>query len=352
MSVDLAKLRQVVAHDYTIAIEAHYADKGMAALRLLAPALDAIHEQLAYELLAGGLTVVTSLDPASRVLPTDAAAMSVDVTRLPGLVQGVATIEVLSDGSLILLPASVDPLAYADRAIVYFFDGADHFVVGDQVVSVFNPTSFPSVWGTPTFFDLGEALAHYRDRIALHCQCPHLASVWHDVGRRWLLRNRPEDTMQASLAQYLISSLRNHKKIEVRREQPVGGTKPPDIKVTWTLTNRIAFIEVKWMGSSVHANEPRVSWRPDEAEANAGAAQLVGYLTDNEPEASAYQTMGFLVVFDGRRDGVDYGTTTITREQALHYLARDVSYDPDYAELRHDFAKPYRFYMYPLHPAA
>jgi hypothetical protein len=244
------------------------------------------------------------------------------------------------------------PHLFADRAVVYYFDGADKFAVGDELLPVYNPTNFPSVWGVPTFFDLELALEHYRDRLALHCQCPYLSKLWHDPDRRWLLTNKPEGTMQASLQQYLVSSLRAHKKIEVRREQAVGGTKPPDIKVTWTLTNRIAFIEVKWMGASVHGSEPRVSWRPDENEARAGAAQLVGYLEDNKPEATGYQTMGFLVVFDGRRKGVDYGATELTREEALYFLARDVTYDPDYAADRHDFAEPLRFFMYPLQPAA
>jgi hypothetical protein len=342
MTFDLAKLRQVVARDYTIAIEAHYAERGMAALRLLGPALDQIHEQLAYEMLPTGLTVFASLDPSERLLSPDRST-TVQPDQLPAFVHGAATLEVLLDGSLTFLPEATDPYLFADRAVVYYFDGADKFAVGDRLIPVYNPTNFP--------IDLKLALEHYRDRLALHCQCPFLKRVWHDPKRRWLLKNKPEDTMQASLHQYLVSSLRLHKKIEVRREQPVGGTKPPDIKVTWTLTNRIAFVEVKWMGASAHASEPRVSWSPNENDANAGAVQLVGYLVDNEAEATGYQTMGFLVVFDGRRDGVDYETTDLSREQALYFLAREVTYDPDYATLRHDFAAPLRFFMYPLQPA-
>lgn len=351
MNIDLARLRQVVAHDYAIAIESHYAERGMAALRRLGPALDLVHEQLAYELLPGGLTVFSALDVDARLLGPD-AAMPVTADQLPGLVHGAATIEVLGSGQLLLSPTPSDPHVYADRAVVYFFDGSDHFVVGEDMVPVFNPTTFPSIWGTPTFFDLGQALCHYRDRIALRCQCPFLSNMWHDPGRRWLLKNKPEDTMQASLHQYLVSSLRGHKTIEVRREQPVGGKKPPDLKVTWTLTNRLGFIEVKWMGASVHATEARVSWRPNEGDANAGAGQLVRYLSENAQEASAFQTMGFLVVFDGRREGVDFDTVSLTREQALYFLAREVTYEPDYSATRHDFAPPIRCFMYPLQPAA
>jgi hypothetical protein len=179
VNIDLAKLRQVVARDYTIAIEAHYAERGMAALRLLGPALDQIHEQLAYEMLASGLTVASSLDPTERLLPPDRST-TVQPGQLPALVHGAATVEVLPDGSLTLLPEATDPYLLADRAVVYYFDGADKFAVGDQLFPVYNPTNFPSLWGIPTFFDLKLALEHYRDRVALHCQCLFLKQVWHD----------------------------------------------------------------------------------------------------------------------------------------------------------------------------
>lgn len=133
------------------------------------------------------------------------------------------------------------------------------------------------------------ALEHYRDQIALRCRCPHLETVWDDPDRRWLFKNKPENQLQECLHQYLVFSLRDHKRIEVRREQPAGGRKPPDIKVTWSLTNRLAYIEVKWMGASVHKDEPRISWTPGEDEANKGAEQLVGYLVENEPEAPGHQ---------------------------------------------------------------
>lgn len=349
MSFNLQQLRELVERDYTVQIEAHYADRGMQALRVLGPALDEIHEQLAYELLPDGLTVVVSLEPDEQVLQV-ANSMAVSAAQLPGLVRGSATIEVLHDGSFRLLPEETDPFSFADRGLVYYFNGRDNFIVGEEQVVVDNPTAFPSIWGTPTFFDLGMALMHYRDRIALHCRCPYLEKLWHDPSRRWLLKNKPEDTMQSSLYQFLVSTLRGHKRIEIRREQPVGGAKPPDIKVSWTLTNRIAFVEVKWMGASVHAAEPRVSWRPSEVEANNGAAQLIGYLNDNRSEGGGFQTMGFLVVFDGRRKGVDFGVEELSSEDALYFLSREVIFSPDYARERHDFAPPLRLFMYPLKP--
>lgn len=351
MDVDLAKIRALVARSYVVGIQRQYGDPGIAALRVLAPALDELHEHLAYELLAQGLTALTALDRSDRLLP-EQRTISVRPEQLPGLVRGAATVQVLHDGAMLLAPEAMDPIQFSDSAVVYHFNGADHFAIAGELIPVVNPTSYPSIWGIPTFFDLQSALEHYRDQIALRCRCDHLIGAWHDPDRRWLLRNRPESAFQASLHRYLIPSLRGHQRIEVRREQPAGGRKPPDIKVTWSLTNRLAYIEVKWMGASIHNTEARISWEPGEVEANRGAEQLVGYLEENLGEAPTHQTMGFLVVFDGRRDGVAYDSEDLTIAQALGYLAREVTYEPNYSELRHDFAEPLRFFMYPKQPVA
>lgn len=349
MDVALDRLREAVASDFTGAIETAYGPDGMAALRRLTPMLELVHEQLAYEMISGGLTVACPLDPSEQLLPEQGAA-TLSVDQLPGRVQGAAAMQLLPDDRLLVLNEAVDPLSLAERAVVYHFDGADHFAIAGALFDVQNPTSFPSIWGVPTFFDLRLALEHYREALALRCRCPHLQGMWADPEKRWILQNKPEDTMQLSLQMFLVSTLRAHQRIEVRREQPAGGRKPPDIKITWSMTNRLAFVEVKWMGASAHTSERRITWRPGEKEANEGAAQLVRYLDENLSEAPGHQTMGFLVVFDARREGVDFDVE-LTREQALRFLTREVTYDPDYSQERHDFAEPLRLFIYPVAPA-
>lgn len=349
MKIDKALMARLAAADAAAAIEAHYGAAGVAALKLLARALEQIGDQLAFELLGGGLTVIAPLDATTQILRGDRAAR-IRPEQLPAFVEGTATIEVLG-GELLLMREEVDYLALADRAIVYRFDGGDHFVIDGALWDLENPTSYPSRWNVPTFFDLADSLDHYQTTVSPTGRCPHLQSAWHDPPRRWIFKNKPEVVLQDSVEQHLINGLRLGR-VEIRREQPIQGKKPPDIKVTWSGTNRLAFIEVKWMGASVHETEPRISWRPDEAEANKGAKQLAEYLDDNAAEAPEHQTMGFLVVFDGRRKDIDYDTTELTREQAMWYATREVTFDPDYAALRHDFATPIRCFLVPLKPAA
>jgi hypothetical protein len=265
-------------------------------------------------------------------------------------VEGVATIEV-TDNGLFLVATDVDWAALSNDALIYRFDGRDYLVFDGEPWEIKNSTSFPSRWRVKTFLELSESLEHYQTAVSPTCRCPFLESVWYDSDRRWILKNKPEETFQRSVEQHLINGLRLGR-VEIRREQPIQATKPPDIKVTWSEKNRLAFVEVKWMGASAHATEARISWAPDEREANKGAKQLADYLALNAAEAPEQQAMGFLVVFDARREGLEFATTTLTRADAMHYAARDVVFDPDYSAIRHDFAPPVRCFLLPLQPAA
>lgn len=350
---DLERLRRLVAESYTVAIERRYGASGMERLRDLTAALDTIHEELAYELLADGLTVFSTLDPHHRPLPA-ATTMPVTPSRLPTLVQGRATVQVLPDHSLLLSCEEQDPMQLASDAVVYHFDGRDRFVIDGEFHDVMNVTPFPSIWGTPTFFILEDALEFYRDSIALVCDCDILADeLWHDRDRRWFLRNRPEDSMQHSLWRYLRQTMRGtNRVVEVDREQPVDGRRPPDIKITWAQSKRIALIEIKWIGKSVDRSGTRISrFEPDEADANRGAQQLVDYLDANFRRAVNHQSKGYLVVFDARRRNLRLESRDLSREDALYFLLRDIAWVPDHST-RHDFETPLRCFLRPLEPAA
>jgi hypothetical protein len=347
MSVDHELMRRIAAAEPTVAVEEHFGPEGLAPMRQLTRGLELIGQQLAYELLEKGLTVFATFDPEVRPL-TELGSAEVRAEQLPGLVKTVASIQVLEDG-FIASDGTPDLASLSVDAVVYRFDGQDNLVFDGELWPVENPTAFQSRWRTPTFFDLADALRHYQDAVAPTSRCPYLSKAWYDPERRWILINRPEKTLQDSLAQHLVSSLRLGQ-VELRREQPVGEEKPPDIKVTWSQTNRLALIEVKWIGASVDRDGTRISWEPAEREANEGATQLVGYLQLNAQESPQHQTMGFLVVFDARRAELSFESTELTAEQALYYSTRDVAWDPDFAAERHDFHPPLRCFMHPLKP--
>lgn len=347
--VDKDKVREIVQLQFAARVQQHYGADGARRLPELALALDRIHEQLAFELIREGLTVLIALDDDKRLLPED-RTVEVSPAELPTLVHGRATIQVLSADRMLVLAEASDPRDYADDAVVYFYSDADYFVIGGEPEAVLNITSFPSIFGTPTFFELDEALQHYKLHLALYSQCSILATCWYDE-RRWLLINRPEDTLQRSLHRFLRDTVRSHQHVESRREQPVEGKRPPDIKITWSQSNRIAYLEVKWMGASVSDGATHISTAYGDTDAREGAKQLADYLDANKTEAATHQTLGYLVVFDARRRNLSFATTALSAADALHFQMRDVPYDPAYHELRHDFAEPLRFFMMPTSSA-
>jgi hypothetical protein len=155
--------------------------------------------------------------------------------------------------------------------------------------------------------------------------------------------------MRESLAQHLRSSLRDHGIFEVREEQNVDESHPVDIKVTWSFTNNLALIEIKWLGQSVNAMGDGMGTRYGESRAREGAKQLADYLDGNLQRAPLHQTRGYLIVFDARREGLSF-PPSITLAEARAYWDRDIEYDPRYdvtRMVRNDFAPPLRFYLEP-----
>ena len=249
-------------------------------------------------------------------------------------------------GSVTCWADPIDLLKLSSYAIVYQFDGSDRFVTPDGVIEVPSLPAFASIFAVPTFADLEDALEHYRVNMARRSRCPILRSCWDDT-ERLVLRNLPESRMRESLETFLVSTLRTHDRIEVRPEQTVDDSHRVDIKVTWSFGGRIAYIEIKWLGDSVNADRTRLT-RYRDSRACEGAEQLAGYLDSDKTRSSGYSVMGYLVVVDARRRGLDIGNRNITDEQALFYAQRDINYTVQYELQRRDFAKPMRMFLEPI----
>jgi hypothetical protein len=335
------EVMRLIEEFYAAKVERCYGREGGARLLELVTALDAIHESLAYEKLEGGLTVMVALKDDRKLL--GAKAMELTPRELPSVIEGAATIQVL-DGRLLVVPECRDPLKFAGDAVVYHFQKHDYFVIDGELDQVINTSSSPSLFGTPTFLNLEEVLDDYKTNQARHSQCEILREhLWSD-DRHWWFANKPEDVLQRSLKRHVRATLRGVG--EVRREQVVG-TRPTDLKVTWSFTNRIAYIEIKWLGASLNKRKTKVSKKCSAKDAKKGAAQLAEYLDLNKDDAAEHETMGYLVVFDGRRQRLKLGATELSREDALHFLSEEVEYEPPLWETRSDFRRPRRFFLEP-----
>ncbi|AOM76515.1 hypothetical protein [Pedobacter steynii] len=194
-----------------------------------------------------------------------------------------------------------------------------------------------------TFKKLDEALDYYKSKIARHSDCEILKNVWFDENQLFFKR-APEHRLRDSLTQYLKISLRN---TEARPEQVVDRSHPVDIKITWSLVNRLALIEIKWLGKSLHRREKQFTQIYTDARALSGASQLANYLDENLKQAPTYVSKGYLVIFDARRALCNTNTVQLNQNNAMKYVNSEIQYEPEFHRNRTDFASPFRFFMEP-----
>jgi hypothetical protein len=348
---DFEQMQQIAGRLYALKIEQYYGKEGMSALAQLLEDLNVVHRSLAYEVVQVLTIYVPIRDDIADLEELVGAQDSVCVPagHLPQYLSHEGTVVREADGKYRVWPCSYDLEELANHAVVYHFNGADHFMVGASMEPVDNPTNFPSIFGIPTFIDLNRALDHYSSAKARYTRCPILRDCWFRE-RQIILSNTPERYMRKSLAEYLDSTLRDHENVEVREEQIVDDSHPVDIKVTWSFPPRLALLEVKWLGDSVNGEGTSISTRYRDQRARDGAQQICDYLDANRRNAPTHTTMGYLVVFDARRRGVSgiESDQTLSSDDAVHYRFKEIEYNPRLHETRPDFAEPVRFWLEPV----
>ena len=343
--LDIDALTKVAETIHVTMVTKVYGDGAAPTLKSLLSSIKKIYQRFSPEIHAGTIVIVKTLSD-DRIGLTEVPEVITSLDALPPLGSACSVIQAFNNGSYMIWHLeSVDPGSLADGAIVYkFFRGVETFYAGGQSAEVIKLSSaFASNFAIPTFHDLRTALEEYKSLKARHCSCKILQGIWHDA-KRLFLRRKPESIMRDSLAQFLDAVLGTV--AEVRPEQNMDESKPVDIKVTWFMSQKIAIIEIKWMGSSRDAKKLRQKY--DEARANRGAKQLVEYLDLNKPQAPQNTTRGYLIVYDARRRNLIESTASLAKEDAFYFQNREIKFQPDYATERIDFEAPMRFFLEPL----
>ena len=361
MTVDPDRMAEIAEETYVGAVQNKFGDSGPKSLRTTLLTIRKLYEHLPPEKVGGTLVVVCPIADRNTVTgvveedTTGNAVTQTVFTKLEHLVveleprgqPRVNLLEILHGGQLRLLSdvGVPDYRALSERSIVYVFEESrETFYIGGDVREVVNPTRgvHASVYAIPTFRALEDALEDYRLEFVRYCGCRILATVWKSDARL-VFENKPESTMRRSLAQFLRMALRGG--ATVGEEQNVDDSHPVDIRVTWQLGTRVALLEIKWLGDSLTQTGRLLRYR--DARANAGAQQLVDYLEAEAAQTPTHYRTGYLVVYDGRRRGVQLDTEALTLEDARHYANRPVVYDPRHHERRADFAVPFRMFIEP-----
>ena len=186
-------------------------------------------------------------------------------------------------------------LAMLREVLVYHLDKnkQETFIFEDNVVEICCPPGRSgSLFAETNFKTLEESLADYKVHSAKRTSCYILKGIWEDA-RRVVFKNKPESTMRDSLCQHISTTLRGV--AEVRPEQNVDESHPVDIKVTFRQTNRVALIEIKWLGAS--RTEAGGLTKYTNSRAEDGAKQLNDYIEENKDFSPLDECFGYLVVF-------------------------------------------------------
>lgn len=328
-----------------------YGSSSVSNLYDLTKAIKNIYKNLAYHQFSK-VNICVSLNSKMQLKGNDSVEplLITSYENLASIVGNTIIIEVLTNGDLqVLVDLTVDVLSLRDELLIYELTNNGFYSV-EKIYGKINESTLPTIPNVDSYFsiqtykELDTALEDYGTRVARFSDCPDLRSLWADDNHLFLLP-RPEHKMRDSLTDFLKNRLRN---AEVRPEQVMDKSKPVDIKITWSGTNSLAIIEIKWLGKSLPRIGNRFKQIYTHGRALDGAKQLADYLDANKIQAPLKTTIGYLAIFDVRRFGCNKNSTSVTRVNGLRFANDIINFNPDYHTQRKDFARPVRFFMEPI----
>lgn len=282
------------------------------------------------------------LDTYDRDLKQDISSVNVFATKSGKSI----LIEINENNSFtIVVDIDIDIDYIRNRGVIYSYmknNDEELIYACDQSSKLIPIPGADTYFSIQTFKSLDTALEQYAIKRALYSECNFLKEAWLDENRIFF-KPSPESFLRDSLTDFLKITFRE----EVRPEQIVDTSHPVDIKITWQMVNRIALIEIKWLGKSLPALGDNFSSTYTDSRARDGAIQLSEYLDANKIQVPDRNSKGYLVVFDARRWRTNNTTNIISNENGNYYRNKEIIYDPKFDELRTDFAKPIRFFMEP-----
>lgn len=353
MSLDIEKMKRIVQQAYEISIVREYGEDGIAALRSLLDNLGKLYGVINPETITGSLIVFHEVRGSTTRHLLDNSITFTNISYLAAYCDaqrntGTIIVQIIDDNQFHAWKGtSIISKELSENAIVYSWsNGEEHLVVKSKSFELINPSTnqHASIFAMPSYRSLKDALEHYKWQSIRTSRCPIFSQAWEDgtASNRLFFRKKPEEQMRKSLQLYLQNVLRG---AYVHPEVNVDESHPVDIQITWDLTNRVAIIEIKWVGNSLSDSGDFVEYR--DARANEGARQLSDYLDAKHTWAPMSDVMGYLVVIDARRRKLSTSLKTIDETNGLWYKDKDLIFDPEFHKSRSDFAEPIRMFAEP-----
>lgn len=350
MSADQEILKEIVKHNLGSIISQDYGDAGVATFKNLIEKVTEIYRFLDIEKFEEIIVFSTWSQSSSSNLEFPSESVSIDdFKRFARSTSNKLTVRIKEGAEVEVWENYVPDLkALKDISLVYrYAPNTESFCFNDKDLPLYKISGTSSYFSLTTFKDLRSALEDYKDKRARSSSCRILTAAWFDPKNRIFFNSSPEEIMRDSLEQFLADRLRGN--VEIRPEQNIDDSHPVDIKVTWLLTNKLAIIEIKWLGKSIKKlNDSIVEY--SESRALQGAKQLATYLDDNRSKVPEQITKGYLVIFDARRKGTNNRTVSISYKDGLHYKDSEIRFNPEYHKIRpyQDFDLPIRMFLEPI----
>jgi hypothetical protein len=269
---------------------------------------------------------------------------------------GVLAIQIFEDGRLIMWDkADEDKLRTDPNIVTYIFRGNEESFIARTFEINITICPFGSRFATQ-YFDLVQALEDYKVSMVLRSSCPLLRLAWFDdklIFFRGGGKDLPESHLQESLHYFLTVVLKVHlrgAKLVLREFNVVDENKRPvDIAIYWGEANRMAVIEIKWLGKSKHP-DGTLSTTYTNSQVNRGLLQLKGYFDTARTNSSETIIQAYLVMIDGRRNNTNEDTQTVSFADGMHFESVElvVAEDRQYYNDQPGFNPPIRMFAAPI----
>jgi hypothetical protein len=332
-------------------------DPASKALEIIAKSLNEIYRYFEPSFFRGEFFVCKNLYE-NFCYPESDGVLLYDKNILLNRTDGLIIIQVFDDGKMFLWERN-DPaeLYNQNDTLTYIYnDNKEHFLANQTHIDI---TIYAKGSRFATQFnDLVEALNEYSHTKILKSSCKHFSDSWSDPNRIFFKgagsgNNIPEKFMQLSLYEFLSSFFARGISMETSREYNLVGDlrkpKPVDIKINWREANRTAIIEIKFIGTVKKEADGDIYSHTD-SRANKGISQLKEYHDVISTDLPTTIIKSYLVVIDGRRNGVAAATTTINTYDGMYYKNIDIIIDDDkrFHESLSGFEKPLRMFAEPI----
>lgn len=341
-----------ITNHYTIRVLKAFGNdqESVKAMEQIAKSLIDIYRYFEPAYYDGELNVCKSFND-EFVLPKNEGERLYDKSILLKKNTGDFILQVFSDGQIwIWDDADVSPVLESCNTLIYRFrKNKEYYLANGEEVEITRYSKGSQYKNE--FMKLNEELFIYSNDRIRHSSCPTFDESWFDDKRIFFKgggKDVPEKYMQESLAEFLKVRFRGID-MEVVREHNTGASNPVDIKVHWREANRVALIEIKWLGKSKKP-DGTISSINTNVRANEGAYQLKGYHDATRRDLPNTILRSYLVVIDGRRWWTSENTKSISKSKGLKYENEDLDLDDDrkYYKKHIDIEKPIRMFAEPI----